>query len=120
MKHLKHHPLNDKQQQLSKDMKKQELVKPKKDKKLDADDSLSDPKLSKRYVKPSNKKLSSEEFLSGGKAKKVNENTNFKLEDCKKKLENSGEGSLDLIYQWIKQDHISLDEFKELIDYNFR
>lgn len=73
MKHIKKHPINDKAQKLSKDMKKQDLVKPKTDKKLDADDHLSDPKISKRYVKPSNKKLSSEKHLAGKKAKKVNE-----------------------------------------------
>lgn len=66
MKHIKKHPINDKQQQLSKDMKKQEIIKPKKDKKLDADDSLSDPKISKKYTKPSNKKLSGEKHLSKG------------------------------------------------------
>lgn len=70
MKHLKHHPLNDKQQKLSKDMKKQDLVRPKKDKKLDADDSLSDPTISKRYSKPSNKKLSSEKHLAKDNAVK--------------------------------------------------
>jgi len=74
MKHIKKHPINDKAQKLSKDMKKQDLVKPKTDKKLDADDHLSDPKISKRYVKPSNKKLSSEKHLAGKKAKKVSEN----------------------------------------------
>lgn len=120
MKHLKHHPLNDKQQQLSKDMKNQELVKPKKDKKLDADDSLSNPKLSKRYVKPSNKKLSSEEFLSGGKAKKVNESFLQPLSVYKEKLENSGENSINLLYEWVQNNNISVEEFKELIDYIFR
>jgi len=75
MKHIKHHPLNDKSQGLSKDMKKQDLVRPKKDKKLEADDSLSDPKVTKRISKPSNKKLSSEKHLSSdGKVKKVEEN----------------------------------------------
>lgn len=75
MKHIKKHPLNDKAQQLSKDMKKQDLIKPKTDKKLNADDSLSDPTISKRYSKPSNKNLSSEKNLAGKKAKKVNEGT---------------------------------------------
>ena len=70
MKHIKHHPLiNDGKQKLSKDMKKQELIKPKRDKKLDADDSLSDIKVSKRYTKPSNKKLSGEKHLASGKGK---------------------------------------------------
>lgn len=77
MKHIKKHPINDKAQKLSKDMKKQDLVKPKTDKKLDADDHLSDPKISKRYVKPSNKKLSSEKHLAGKKAKKVNEASDY-------------------------------------------
>lgn len=73
MKHIKKHPINDKAQKLSKDMKKQDLIKPKKDKELDADDSLADPKISKKYTKPSNKKLSSEKHLSDdgqGKIKK--------------------------------------------------
>lgn len=74
MKHLKKFPINDKSQKLSKDMKKQDLVKPKKDKQLDAEKSLSEkPRFSKRFSKPSNKKLSSEKFLSGKKATKVNE-----------------------------------------------
>jgi len=76
MKHIKHHPINDKAQKLSKDMKKQDLVKPKKDKKLPLEDSLSDPTISKRVSKPSKKKkLSSEKHLSAdaGKIKKVNE-----------------------------------------------
>lgn len=64
MKHIKKHPINDKAQKLSKDMKKQELVKPKADKKLDSDKSLSDPDVSMRVVKPSNKKLDGEKFLS--------------------------------------------------------
>lgn len=64
MKHIKHHPLNDKGQNLSKDMKKQDLVKAKSDKKLDQDKSLSDPKVSMRTSKPSNKKLDGEKFLS--------------------------------------------------------
>lgn len=83
MKHIKKHPINDKAQKLSKDMKKQDLVKPKTDKKLDADDSLSDPKISKRVVKPSNKKLDGEKFLSGKKAKKVNENTELEISGLK-------------------------------------
>jgi hypothetical protein len=66
MKHIKKHPINDKAQKLSKDMKKQELVKPKTDKKLDADKSLSDPDVSMRVSKPSNKKLDGEKFLSEG------------------------------------------------------
>lgn len=64
MKHIKKYPINDKAQKLSKDMKKQELVKPKTDKKLDADKSLSDPDVSMRVSKPSNKKLDGEKFLS--------------------------------------------------------
>ena len=74
MKHLKKFPINNKSQKLSKDMKKQDLVKPKKDKQLDAEKSLSEkPRFSKRFSKPSNKKLSSEKFLSGKKAIKVKE-----------------------------------------------
>lgn len=87
MKHIKKHPINDKSQQLSKDMKKQDLVKPKKDKKLDADDSLSDPKISKKYTKPSNKKLDGEKFLSGKKAKKVNENIDLEREEKARKYD---------------------------------
>lgn len=68
MKHLKHFPLNDKAQTLSKDMKKQDLIKAKKAKKIDADKSLSDPKISMRTSKPSNKKLDGEKFLSEAKA----------------------------------------------------
>lgn len=83
MKHIKKHPINDKSQKLSKDMKKQELVKPKTDKVLDADKSLSDPKISKRVVKPSNKKLSSEKHLAGKKAKKVNENAEVDISGLK-------------------------------------
>jgi len=76
MKHIKHHPINDKAQKLSKDMKKQDLVKPKKDKKLPLEDHLSDPTISKRVSKPSKKKkLSSEKHLSAaaGKIRKINE-----------------------------------------------
>lgn len=70
MKHIKHHPISDKSQKLSKDMKKQDLVKAKKDKKLDADDHLSKtPKFSKRSGEPSNKKLDGEKHLSNGKIK---------------------------------------------------
>jgi len=80
MKHLKKHPINDKDQKLSKDMKKQDLVKPKTDKKLDADDSLSDPKVSKKYTKPSNKKLSSENHLSNDGVGKVKKFESFNQE----------------------------------------
>lgn len=70
MRHIKHHPINDKQQTLSKDMKKQDLIKPKTDKKLDADDHLSEtPKFSKKSGEPSNKKLDGEKHLSNGKIK---------------------------------------------------
>lgn len=76
MKHLKKFPINDKFQKLSKDMKKQDHVKPKKDKELDAEKSLSDkPRFSKRYKKPSNKKLSSEKYLSGKKVVKIDESS---------------------------------------------
>lgn len=82
MKHIKKHPINDKAQKLSKDMKKQDLVKPKKDKELDADDSLANPKISKKYTKPSNRKLDGENFLSkdAGKIKKTNEKIDHQLD----------------------------------------
>ena len=80
MKHLKKHPINNKDQKLSKDMKKQDLIKPKTDKKLDADDSLSDPKVSKKYTKPSNKKLSSENHLSNDGVGKVKKFESFNQE----------------------------------------
>ena len=71
MKHLelfeefKQHPINDKAQKLSKEMKKQDLIKSKKAKKIDADKFLSDGKVSKRIgSKPTNKKLDGEKFLS--------------------------------------------------------
>lgn len=64
MKHLKHHPINDKQANLSDDMKEQDHVNPPAKKKLDADKSLSDPAVSSKYSKPSNKNLDGEDFLS--------------------------------------------------------
>jgi hypothetical protein len=69
MKYIKHHSeVTDKDQELSKDTKKQDLIKPKTDKKLDAEDSLTYYKFTKRFKKPSNRRLSSETQLSDGKA----------------------------------------------------
>jgi hypothetical protein len=66
MKHLKHHPLVDELQNLSDDMEKQDHKKQAKpsNNKLDADKSLSDPKVNMKVTKPSNKKLDGEKFLS--------------------------------------------------------
>ncbi len=66
MKHLKPHPINDELSNLSDDMKEQGHVKSSKpsNKKLDADKSLSDPKVNMKTKKPSNKKLDGENFLS--------------------------------------------------------
>ena len=64
MKHIKKHPINDKLSNLSKDMKKQDHVKPVSNKKLDADKSLSDDDVSMKVTKPSNKKLDGEKFLA--------------------------------------------------------
>jgi len=66
MKHLKQHPINDELQNLSDDMEKQDYKKATKpsNKKLDADKSLSDPKVNMKVTKPSNKKLDGENFLS--------------------------------------------------------
>lgn len=64
MKHIKKHPINDKAQKLSKDIKKQDHSKPASKKKLDADKSLSDPEVSMKVTKPSNKKLDGEKFLA--------------------------------------------------------
>jgi hypothetical protein len=75
---MKHSPLN-KQQNLSK-LKKQEIIQPKKDKALDADDSLAEnPRFKKPNIDPTNKKLDGEDFLSdmpvknpkGGSKKKM-------------------------------------------------
>ena len=90
MKHIKKHPINDKGQNLSKDMKKQDLVKPKSDKKLDADKSLSDPDVSMKTSKPSNKKLDGEKFLADPKfnLKKPNKPSNKKLDGEKFLSEN--------------------------------
>ena len=62
MKHIKHHPIKDKDSNLSKLSKKQDVISPKKEKKIDAEKHLSDIKVAKRVTltKPSNKKLSSE------------------------------------------------------------
>ena len=110
MKHIKHHPLNDKTQKLSKDMKKQDLIKPKKDKKLPLEDSLSDPIVSKRVSKPSTKKkLSSEKHLSdaGGKIKKFNENA-----------EPWKEGVLKVTYNVVHED-MSDEEYENAPDKEF-
>lgn len=66
MKHLKPHPINDELSNLSDDIKEQDHIKTKvpNNKKLDADKSLSDPKINMKSTKPSNKKLDGENFLS--------------------------------------------------------
>lgn len=66
MKHLKPHPINDESQNLSDDMKEQGHVKKSdpSNKKLDADKSLSNPKVNMKVTKPSNKKLDGENYLS--------------------------------------------------------
>lgn len=66
MKHLKSHPINDELQNLSDDIKEQGHVKSSKpsNKKLDADKSLSNPKMNMKVSKPSNKKLDGENYLS--------------------------------------------------------
>lgn len=66
MKHLKPHPINDEQQNLSDDIKEQGHVKSSNpsNKKLDSDKSLSNPKVNMKVTKPSNKKLDGENFLS--------------------------------------------------------
>ena len=66
MKHLKQHPINDELPNLSDDIKEQGHTKAKtpNNKKLDADKSLSEPKVSMKSTKPSNKKLDGEKFLS--------------------------------------------------------
>ena len=66
MKHLKPHPINDESQNLSDDMKEQSHVKKSEpsNKKLDADKSLSNPKVNMKVTKPSNKKLDGENYLS--------------------------------------------------------
>lgn len=38
----------------------------------------------------------------------------------KEKLANSGEDSMALLYEWVQKKYISLEEFKELIDFNFQ
>jgi hypothetical protein len=66
MKHLKQHPINDELPNLSDDAKEQGHVKAKNptNNKLDADKSLSNPKMIMKSTKPSNKKLDGEKFLS--------------------------------------------------------
>ena len=82
MKHIKKHPLNDKLSNLSKDMKKQDHVKPVSNKKLDADKSLSDADVSMKVTKPSNKKLDGEKFLADPtiNTKKSNKPSNKNLD----------------------------------------
>lgn len=42
----------------------------------------------------------------------------FKLEDCIKKLERLEKSDrIGILYQWTKQEHINLGEFKELLTY---
>ena len=44
--------------------------------------------------------------------------TVFKLEDCKTKLQPLDEDDkLKMIYQWVKQEHITLSQFKMLVSY---
>jgi hypothetical protein len=82
MKHIKKHPVNDKLSNLSKDMKKQDHVKPASKKKLDADKSLSDTDVSMKVTKPSNKKLDGEKFLADPtiNTKKPNKPSNKNLD----------------------------------------
>jgi hypothetical protein len=82
MKHIKKHPVNDKLSNLSKDMKKQDHVKPVANKKLDADKSLSDADVSMKVTKPSNKKLDGEKFLADPtvNTKKPSKPSNKKLD----------------------------------------
>lgn len=90
MKHIKKHPINDKLSNLSKDMKKQDHVKPVSNKKLDADKSLSDADVSMKVTKPSNKKLDGEKFLADPKinTKKPNKPSNKNLDGEKFLSEN--------------------------------
>ena len=82
MKHIKKHPVNDKLSNLSKDMKKQDHVKPVANKKLDADKSLSDADVSMKVTKPSNNKLDGEKFLADPtvNTKKPNKPSNKNLD----------------------------------------
>ena len=42
----------------------------------------------------------------------------FKLEDCKTKLQPLDEDDkLKMIYQWVKQEYITLAQFKMLVSY---
>jgi len=63
MKHLKHHPINDKFQKLSK-LKKEDHTKAK-EKKMDGEKYLAEtPKKRGGVSKPTNKKLDGEKFLA--------------------------------------------------------
>jgi len=116
MKHLKKHPINDKAQKLSKDIKKQDHSKPASKKKLDADKSLSDPEVSMKVTKPSNKKLNGEKFLSNPtiNTKKPNKPSNKNLDGEKFLAEGFQENSslsskLDEVYEILKEEIKSSD-----------
>jgi hypothetical protein len=116
MKHIKKHPINDKAQKLSKDIKKQDHSKPASKKKLDADKSLSDPEVSMKVTKPSNKKLNGEKFLSNPtiNTKKPSKPSNKNLDSEKFLSENFQENSslsskLDEVYEILKEEIKSSD-----------
>jgi len=110
MKHIKKHPINDKAQKLSKDIKKQDHSKPSSKKKLDADKSLSDPEVSMKVTKPSNKKLDGEKFLANPtiNTRKPNKPSNKNLDGEKFLSENFQENDvlsskLDEVYELLKE-----------------
>ena len=116
MKYIKKHPINDKAQKLSKDIKKQDHSKPASKKKLDADKSLSYPEVSMKVTKPSNKKLNGEKFLSnptintrkGNKPSNKNLDGEKFLSECFQ--ENSSLSSkLDEVYEILKEEIKSSD-----------
>lgn len=116
MKHIKKHPINDKAQKLSKDIKKQDHSKPASKKKLDADKSLSDPEVSMKVTKPSNKKLNGEKFLSNPtiNTRKGNKPSNKNLDGEKFLAEGFQENSslsskLDEVYEILKEEIKSSD-----------
>lgn len=116
MKHIKKHPINDKAQKLSKDIKKQDHSKPASKKKLDADKSLSDPEVSMKVTKPSNKKLDGEKFLANPtiNTKKPNKPSNKNLDGEKFLSENFQENDelsskLDEVYEILKEEIKSSD-----------
>ena len=116
MKYIKKHPINDKAQKLSKDIKKQDHSKPASKKKLDADKSLSDPEVSMKVTKPSNKKLNGEKFLSNPtiNTRKGNKPSNKNLDGEKFLSEGFQENSslsskLDEVYEILKEEIKSSD-----------